>query len=541
MHGAATSSAQEQQPQQQPANATNTAVAITADVGNIVGTAANLVQNHDKQTILASVGQLLNSIFSIVSTLVAHKRTMEPADCQPVMIELQADIVDRFVAAIDSTREYLKTASLSELGCALQQAEREAIAVCRSDDAQDDAAAAQDDASAEADDAAQADADAQAEQDDAAAEDNDAALADDDASAEADDAAQAADDANVQAAEQEEQVLTVLHALIHDTFAIIQSSETDEAIGGSIADMLTNIVELALDTIKYEQVGDVETCAAAYIDRVCAELNRQIRHLMVQSALTLRGSECSVACCKNPGRACAAALNMIMGNRGNGCCNNNGCCKPCARPSCNNCSTCNTCSQKTSSCCCDRSPMSDMCAEKEMCDTMRGCNNCGCSQNCNTCKPGCSCKSADMSDDAEMCKCQCGCSMPSRAIRMDIKRDMMNKCSCCAMDCQTCRSMNCAGSTRACPCQQKPQQQTTTQGLSGANGRQAKAASMMAPMQPAKSIMVRCACATQRPQFGVNRPQSTNRPQVQQSRPVTASRKEGNRVVPEQLRRRSTR
>lgn len=482
LHGAANSSAPAEQ---QQSNTIATATNIAGDVGEIVSTAANLVQHHDKQTILASVGQLLQSIFSIVATLV-HKGNAEDVALEPVVVEVRAALVERLVDAIDCSREYLKQVSLQELGCALQDAEREAIQMC------------------------------------------------------------ANRTENAPADENEHNVLDVLNALIHDLFALIQSSGENANIGESIGEMLSNIVELATDTIKYESVDDMEACAAMYVDRVCTELNRQIRHLMVQSALTLRGSSCSVACVKNPGRPCAAAIDMILGTRKNNGC---GCCKPCAKAQCNSCSSCNTCNQNTNSCCCGRRSMSDICAEEET----RGCS---CNSGCSTCKPNCNCRVMDMEmTDAEMrsgCGCGCkpascttcnkpSCSCSSRSMDMCDEQEVRG-CSCgCKVGCKTCVSMNCEGSELRCPCNNKPRPATRpTVQVQAAAVMMMESAMMADSMAPMKRVIIKCPC-NNRP----NQKVTQNSPQLPVTRPqLTPSRKDGHRVLPEghgQIRRRNMR
>lgn len=477
--------------EQAQASVGTTLTAIGADVTNIVTTATNLAQHHDKQTILASVGQFLNSIFSIVSTLV-NKGDMQ---MEPMIIEVREALVNDLVNAIDCSREYLKQVSLSELGCALKDAEQE-VAMC----------------------------------------------------------AARAQDGQVMA--QEEIVKDVLKSLIHDLFAIIQSSGTNDNIGESIAQMLTNILEQATDTLKYEQLAaeDMDTCAAMYVDRVCAELTRQIRHLMVQSALTLRGSTCSVECCKNPSHPCAAAINMIMGTR-KGC---NSCCRPSARPCCSSCcnnTTCCVCNKSMpmddememrGSCNCGCKPNNCTCKpncssckpscgcnlmDMDMSMEMRGSCNCGCKPNCSSCKPNCGCSMMDMNmDDMEMrgscgckpncntCKPNCGCKM----MDMDMDDAQMCKCSC---GCNS-RMMDCNEMTLRCPCNKpKPQPQTrpvAAQALMMAE-------QMMDPMAPAKRVIVKCPCnSANRPNYQ-NSPRPTTPPRQQ----VTPSRKDGHRVLPE--------
>lgn len=474
MHGAATN--QPAPAEQQPSNTAATVTTIAGDVGNIVTTATGLVQNHNTAAILASVGQFVQSIFSIVATLV-HKRDMD--SMEPMVVEVRQDLVERLVDAIDCSREYLKQVSLQELGCALQDAEREAIQMC----------ANRTDASTD---------------------------------------------------QLEQSIRNILNSLMHDVYALIQSSEENENIGASIGEMISNIIELAVDTIKYEREDDMEACAAMCVDRVCAELNRQIRHLMVQSALTLRGSACSVACIKNPGRPCAAAINMVMGTR-----KNCGCCRPSSRPCCNSCSTCNSCNQNTNSCCCNgQRSMSNICDEKEM----RGC---GCSSGCSTCKPNCNCKVMDMEmSDAEMRGCGCGCKPSSSSScttcnkpscscskrSMDMCDDeQMRGCGCgCRADCTTCVSMNCEGSELRCPCNQgdnqnsnKPKPSPTVQTQAAAM--MMKNTMMADSMRPMTRVIVKCECGGNRP----NQKITQNSPQAPQRLQVTPSRKDGHRVLPE--------
>lgn len=431
--------ASEEPAAEQPTSTASTLTSIAGNVGNIVTVATTLAQKPDKQTILTSVGQLLQSVFSIVASLV-HKSNLEDtqAALEPVIVDVPEELVERLITAINNSREYLTAASLQELGCALQDAERQVVQLC------------------------------------AARRRN-----------------------NVAADENEDNVVDVLNSLIHDLFAIIQSSGANEQIGESIADMLSNIVELAADTIKYERLAtdDVETCAAVYVDRVCAELNRQIRHLMVQSALTLRGSDCTVDCCKKPGRQCAAAISMITGaTRSNGNC----CCKPCAKPQCSSCSTCSTCNQSSNSCCCNRSVVNTTAAE------VRACNSCSSSSSCSTCnKPNCSCKSADASDD-ETRGCSCGCKP----------------------GCPTCVSMNCEGTEMRCPCNKpKPKANAIAQTTRVEPGMRTD---MMTTVGAIRRVIVRCPC---------NRPTgkvTQNSPQLPTARQQLApSRKDGNRILPE--------
>lgn len=227
-------------------------------------------------------------------------------------------------------------------------------------------------------------------------------------------------------------VIQALHSLVQSLFSIIQAPENPKIIGQNIADMLSNIINVASQTLKYEYLSsqDAEENVAIYLESFSNELTKEIKHLMLQTALHLRGckqirkcnngcnsgccgSSCSTVCrpCCNPCNTCS--LNMQEEDnllRKGSCCSSCSC-----SPACN--STCSTCNSS----CCSRSQQE----VKE--DTVtRACPSCG----CGNCAGGC---------------CSYGTKKPvthkeiiRRGIIRNNKRRSCTTCNSCGKNCNTC-------------------------------------------------------------------------------------------------------
>ncbi len=298
----------------------------------------------------------------------------------------------------------------------------------------------------------------------------------------------------VPASDQNEQelhnnVLNALHELVQNLFAIIQHTENHQLVGQSIADMLASIMNVASQTLKYEFLTsrDAEENVALYLESFSTELTKELKHLMLQTALHLRGGKCSCSsksCCNTCsnngcGKSCSSK-----------CCSSvcKPCCKPCGtccraikiedepckspepptsavhkvekkgpygqqvyqrslkkdtRKGCCGCSTCNCstsgtcgtcCSSCTTTCC--KSPATEEQVTRKSCSS---CSSCSCkpkcSNNCNTCSQSCcSNRSGPTVCEAETEVTRKSCSSCS-------------SCSCkpkCSSNCNTCSQSCCS-------------------------------------------------------------------------------------------------
>lgn len=245
-------------------------------------------------------------------------------------------------------------------------------------------------------------------------------------------------------------IIQALHNLVQNLFSIIQAPENPKIIGQNIADMLSNIINVASQTIKYEYLSsrDAEENVAVYLESFSSELTKEIKHLMLQTALHLRGCQqtracsnsCSSGCCNSSSstvcRPCCkpcSTCNLNM-EQEDAILRKNSCCSSCScSPACN--STCSTCNNS----CCSRSQQE----VKE--DTVtRACPSCG----CGNCSNGCcsyGTKSSDTtkktapearSNKRRSCKncSSCGKSSSSCSCKKNVTEDQQaddqTKCGC---------------------------------------------------------------------------------------------------------------
>lgn len=290
-------------------------------------------------------------------------------------------------------------------------------------------------------------------------------------------------------------IIQALHNLIQNLFSIIQAPENPKVIGQNIADMLSNIINVASQTLKYEYLSsrDAEENVAIYLESFSNELTKEIKHLMLQTALHLRSCKQIRACCGNNScngccgsgstvcRPCCnpcntCGLNMQQEDitlRKSSCCSSCSCSPQCSTTcsSCNN-SCCSlrahgvqektvtrACPHGCSKCCCSYGTRKDT-APKEIVrraivrnNKRRACTTCNsCGKNCNTCgckktvtknqptdetKCGCGAKPKPRpnrtSDDAnsnDAAKCGCGKPKPKPAVRVEEAQNDVTKCGC---------------------------------------------------------------------------------------------------------------
>lgn len=243
-------------------------------------------------------------------------------------------------------------------------------------------------------------------------------------------------------------LIGALHNLVQNLFTIIESPENPKVMGQSIADMFGNIINVASQTLKYEYLssGDADEKVAIYLDTFSNELTKEIKNLMLQTALNLRDEAHRKQCC---GSSC------------NSCCNS---CSRICRPSCNSCSSCCRAledasqDEATRSCCssCSCSSTGSCsscggCCRKQEIDTivdqaaMRSvtksadfeqrhnksrryracCSSCGCTTgNC-----GCRASAQDQATEADATKCGCNKPKTSEPTRAEQEADA-TKCGC---------------------------------------------------------------------------------------------------------------
>lgn len=244
-------------------------------------------------------------------------------------------------------------------------------------------------------------------------------------------------------------LIGALHNLVQSLFTIIESPENPKVIGQSIADMFGNIINVASQTLKYEYLSsrDAEEKVAMYLDSFSKELTKEIKQLMLQTALNLRDGTFRKHCC---GSSC------------NSCCNS---CSRICRPSCNSCSSCcrtlqNASQDQATRACCSSCSCSTSgscsscgsCCRKEQIDTIIDeeatitrsadfaqrhnkhrrsrscCSNCGCTTgNC-----GCRANPAEeatqtaTADDTT----KCGCNKPKKSEVTEAEQNDATKCGC---------------------------------------------------------------------------------------------------------------
>ena len=101
--------------------------------------------------------------------------------------------------------------------------------------------------------------------------------------------------------------------------------------------MLANIMNVASQTLKYEYLSssNAEENVAIYLESFSNELTKEIKHMMLQTALHLRGGQCgcsSKSCCKTCSQnSCSGSCNS---------CSSSAVCKPCCKPHCSHAPNC---------------------------------------------------------------------------------------------------------------------------------------------------------------------------------------------------------
>lgn len=340
---------------------------ILAGVGRVVEGLIKVIKDpHNKQNVLLHVGDMLSGIFSIAaSSLPSHELTQEEVAelrsllqdvAQSVVPLLQHDLTE----SAASLREYLQTVPLEHLN---EIPLNESSSIDSSNNPSID--------------------------------DNEVEL--------------------------HTSLLNALHNLIQNLFAIVQYPEDTRVMEQSIADMFSNIINVASKTLKYEYLSskDAEETIVNYLDSFSDELTKEIKHLMLQTALHLRGS-----------RACGSCNNCCSSS-----CSSSSCCsticRPCCKP-CNNCCRNITTDDQVRSCC--------SCSSCNCNSTNRGCCNC-----CSSCSS--SCKSGDSEVNRKCSSCGCStnnCTCTNRA------EDSVRKCSSCGCSTNNCNSCsNCGNKTVA--------------------------------------------------------------------------------------------
>ncbi|MEX0849027.1 MAG: hypothetical protein WD055_02265, partial [Candidatus Dependentiae bacterium] len=238
---------------------------ILSSVGEVVEGLVRLIKNpHEKTNVLQNVGKMLAGILNVAANAVQKGAPLtadEVEQMRMVFDQLGESIEDAIRNTVTqnarSMHNYLRAVSIDELEALLNRSEEETDEIVVSLDE---------------------------------------------------------DDQELQTG-----ILHSLHEMLHDLFAIIHSPEDPQLIGQSIADILASIMNVASQALKYEYLTskDAEENVALYLDSFSTELTKEIKHLMLQTALHLRGEStevtrsscnnkscCKTSCCKKECKPC---------------------------------------------------------------------------------------------------------------------------------------------------------------------------------------------------------------------------------------------
>lgn len=354
---------------------------ILAGVKRVVEGLIKVIRDpHNKQSVLLHVGDMLSGIFSIAaSSLPSHELSQEEvAELRSLLQDVAQSLVpllhNDVTESAASLREYLQTVPLENLN----QLTEENISTNSSENA--------------------------------AIDDNEKEL-----------------HANL---------LNSLNNLVQSLFAVVQYPENPRVIEQSIADMFSNIINVASQTLKYEYLSskDAEDNVVSYLDSFSNELTQEIKHLMLQTALHLRGSRACGSCNNCCSNSCSSCPSTI--------------CRPCCRP-CNNCCRNIDIENQVRGCC--------------------GCSSCNCSSSSTSCCGCCSSCSSNCSSNVNRKCSTCGSTNSCNCNkRVESSSRKCSTCGCPTNNCNSCN--NCGGRTVAVDSQNPTVRGCTLCGNSNTNG-----------------------------------------------------------------------
>jgi len=211
-------------------------------------------------------------------------------------------------------------------------------------------------------------------------------------------------------------ILNSLYEMVHDLFAIIQDPDNPQIVGQSIADMLSSIMNIASQALKYEYLHAKEddNRVAFYLESFSTELTKEIRQLMLQTALNLRKGCHSSSCCKPS------------------------CCKPCCKPSSCCPSSCNSCCRSP------EAPVEVQPKDRQLDDaevTRSSC--CSCNKPCNSC--------SSCSKYSSCCGCHKAAPLDEQPMQVKAQPEQpeVTRASCCS-SCSGKSSCNCGCNSCGC-------------------------------------------------------------------------------------------
>lgn len=241
-------------------------------------------------------------------------------------------------------------------------------------------------------------------------------------------------------------LIGALHNLVQNLFTIIESPENPKVMGQSIADMFSNIINVASQTLKYEYLSsrDAEEKVAIYLDSFSKELTKEIKQLMLQTALNLRdesfrkhccGSSCN-SCCNSCSRICKPSCNSCSS-----CCRTledanqdettRACCSSCSCPTSGSCSSCGSCCRKQ-----DIDTVVDITRSTDFAQrhnkhrrSRACCNNCGCTTGNCGCRADTSQEVTETTDEQDDTT-KCGCNKPKKSEATEAEQNDAIKCGC---------------------------------------------------------------------------------------------------------------
>jgi hypothetical protein len=436
---------------------------ILANVGRVVEGLIKVIKDpHNKPNVLLHVGDMLSGIFSIAAhSLPNHELTQEDvAELRSLLQDVAQSIIpllqQNVLASATNLHAYLQTVPLESLSDATlnnsESIESENNQLNSSTDVYGDS-----------------------NNDESAINDSDSQTDNNQDNSSIDNLYNIVIDENEK--ELHINLLNALNSLVESLFAIVQSPGNSRVVEQSIADMFSNIINVASQTLKYEYLSsqDAEESVVNYLESFSDELTQEIKHLMLQTALHLRGS-----------RACGSCNNCCSNS-----CYSSSCgstiCKPCCRP-CNNCCRNMTVKNQLKGCCncssCDNTS-NNSCSHCGCKNTMRfqvtlrKCSSCSCSNNSGTCNT-CGCKTVPRKTVMKYFRSgnnhptfstedylKCGCNKPKP--QQDESRNVKCNCNKPRPQQTTSRDLKCGcnkprPSTRdiKCGCNKpKPQQEVT--------------------------------------------------------------------------------